>query len=211
MEEARALLDQALAMSRRLGERMTIGLVLDNHASFAAALGEHERAARLGRESLDHYRAVPYREGITSALRTIAGAMFALGRYDEAETALTEALALGRRLGHRGSITSQLDALARVAFARGDPERAAVLLGAAEGLRAAIDLPPPRAEADARAGFVRDLEAALGPVEAGGARARGTMLSLDEAVAFALNAGVELGVTIGVDLDTVVDVGVDAP
>ena len=56
-------------MSRRLGERMTIGLVLDNQASLAAALGDHERAARLGRESLDHYRAVPYREGITSALR----------------------------------------------------------------------------------------------------------------------------------------------
>ena len=56
-------------------------------------LGDYERAARLGRESLDHYRAVPHREGITSALRIIGGAMAALGRYDEAQTALTEALA----------------------------------------------------------------------------------------------------------------------
>jgi predicted ATPase/DNA-binding SARP family transcriptional activator len=181
------LLDEAATMSRRLGERMTIGLVLDNQASLAAALGDHGRAARLGRESLDRYRAVPYREGITSALRTIGGSMAALGHYAEAEAAFTEALVLGRRLGHRGSITSQLDALAAIADAQGAPERAAVLQGAAAGLRAAIDLPAPAAEAEAQARLTRAIDGALGPDEAADARGRGAAMSLDEAVAFALD------------------------
>ncbi|MGH9116901.1 MAG: BTAD domain-containing putative transcriptional regulator [Acidimicrobiales bacterium] len=191
LDEAGRLLDTALSMSRRLGERMTIGLVLDNQASLAAALGDHERAARLGRESLDHYRAVPYREGITSALRIIGGAMAAMGRYDEAEAALSEALALGRRLGHRGSIASQLDALARIANARGAAERAALLKGASEGVRAAIQLPAPGAEAEAQAQLVKELDATLGREQAATIRARGAALALDEAVAVALDVAVQ--------------------
>ncbi len=42
LDQAVPLLDEALAMSRRLGERMTIGLVLDNQASLAATLGDYE-------------------------------------------------------------------------------------------------------------------------------------------------------------------------
>jgi predicted ATPase len=189
IDEARALLDEAEARARKLGERMTIGLVLDNQASLANAVGDYERAARLGRESLDHYRAVPYREGVTSALRIIGGSMAALGRYDDAEAALAEAITIGRRLGHLGSVASQLDALARIARARGEDERAALLLGATEGVRATIGVPAPAAEGEAQIRLAGELAESLGEDRLVRARAKGAALTLDEAVALALELG----------------------
>lgn len=79
--------------------------------------------------------------------------------------------------------------MARLAHARDDPERAAVLLGAADNLRAGIAVARPRAEAAAHYRFCEDLDRSLGAERAAQARANGATLSLDEAVAVALGGG----------------------
>jgi hypothetical protein len=100
--------------------------------------------------------------------------------------ALSEGLGLARRLGHLGSVASQLDGLARIAHARGEAERAAVLLGAADGVRSSIQVAMPPTEAAAHDALVNDLERDLGAELAAEERGRGAEMTLDDAVAFAL-------------------------
>ena len=63
------------------------------------------------------------------------------GRLDEARALLDEALDLSLAARSTPFVTLCLAGYARLAFAEGDPERAALLEGAAEGLRRRVGLP----------------------------------------------------------------------
>ena len=63
------------------------------------------------------------------------------GRLDEARVLLDEALDLSLAARSTPFVTLCLAGYARLAFAEGDPERAALLEGAAEGLRRRVGLP----------------------------------------------------------------------
>jgi ATP/maltotriose-dependent transcriptional regulator MalT len=62
------------------------------------------------------------------------------GRLDEALTLLDEGLSLAAAAHSTSLVTLCLGAFARLAFVEGNPERAALLAGAAEGLRGRIGL-----------------------------------------------------------------------
>jgi hypothetical protein len=62
------------------------------------------------------------------------------GRLKEARAQLDEALELSMAARSTRSVTLCLAAFAQLAFAAGDPERAALLAGAAEGLRRRVGL-----------------------------------------------------------------------
>ena len=86
------------------------------------------------------------------------------GRLDRARMLLDEALDLSLAARSTPFVTLCLAGYARLAFADGDPERAALLEGAAEGLRRRVGLPAwphlRRAEADLAAQVRQKLGAA---------------------------------------------------
>jgi len=62
------------------------------------------------------------------------------GKLDQGHELLDEALALGEQAHSTRSVTLCLIAFARLALAEGDPEQAAMLAGAAEGMRRRVGL-----------------------------------------------------------------------
>ena len=78
---------------------------------------------------------------LTAASRVVLGTLaVAQGRPQEARPLLEEGLDLSLAAGSTQNVTLCLAAFARLAFAEGDPEGAALLAGAAEGLRRRVGL-----------------------------------------------------------------------
>jgi predicted ATPase len=105
------------------------------------------------------------------------------GRLDQARDLLDEALDLSLAIRSIRNVTLCLDAFAQMTFAEGDPERAALLAGAAEGLRRRTGFttwPTMRREG---AGLAAQIREALGDDRYDQAFAAGTRLSQQEAVA----------------------------
>jgi tetratricopeptide (TPR) repeat protein len=84
------------------------------------------------------------------------------GRMEEARAQLDEALALSLAARSTRSVTLCLAAFAQLAFVAGDPERAALLAGAAEGLRQRVGLRTWPLQRQGEAELVAQLHQALG-------------------------------------------------
>jgi hypothetical protein len=109
---------------------------------------------------------------------------------------LKESLAIFWELGNKEGIAKDLEGLAAVAFSEAQFERAARLLGSAEGLRGAMGTPlapSDRAEHDRTAAAAR---AALGEDAFAAAWTAGQAMSPHEAAAFALQEETSLGPTL---------------
>jgi ATP/maltotriose-dependent transcriptional regulator MalT len=105
------------------------------------------------------------------------------GRPDQARELLDEALKVSLASRFTRQVTLCLAAFAQLAFAEGDPHRAALLAGAAEGLRGRARL---RTWPELRSGeaqLAAQLRQALGDDRFGKAFAAGSRLSQREAVA----------------------------
>ena len=184
---AAALGGEAVALLRGLGDRPAgLAQALRVVGSAASDLGDAAGARARLDEALALVRELGDRWGVATVLRDLmvvaqrdgdAAAVAALGQ---------ECLRLLREQGSRSGLGDCYERLAWVASARGDPARAARLLGAAEAVRAATGAalaPVRRAEHDAVVAAVR---AALGAAALAAAWAEGATLSLEQAIAYAL-------------------------
>lgn len=111
-----------------------------------------------------------------------------LGNLDRAEALSLEALRIDSVRGDAMSTAWTLNGLAAVTAAQGEHERAATLLGSAEGLlsQAGGEWPPDeREQHDSTAAL---LDEHMEPSSLSAARGRGASLSYEDAVAFALSA-----------------------
>jgi tetratricopeptide (TPR) repeat protein len=121
---------------------------------------------------------------LTASARFQLGALAVVqGRLDQARELLDEALDLSLAIRITRNVTLCLAAFAQLAFAEGDPERAALLAGAAEGLRdrAGFSTWPTLRRSEAE--FAAQIRQALGDDRFGQAFAAGSRLSQQEAVA----------------------------
>ena len=125
---------------------------------------------------------------LAAASRVYLGTLaVAQGRPEEARGLLDEGLELSLAAHSTRSVTLCLAAFARLALVEGDPERAALLAGAAEGLRRRVGLrawPLLRREEAELAAQVRQ---ALGADRFGQLSAAGARLTQQEAVAAVRN------------------------
>jgi hypothetical protein len=90
-------------------------------------------------------------------------------------------------LGDRFFIVSSLHNLAEVACSRKDYERGARLFGAAEVLREMIGAPLPTEKRQNFERYLEEARDALGRADLKNARAEGRVMSLDEAIKYALS------------------------
>jgi predicted ATPase len=123
---------------------------------------------------------------LAAVSRVLLGTLaVAQGRPEEARAPLDEALELSLAAHSTRSVTLCLAAFARLVFVEGDPQRAALLAGAAEGLRQRVGLrvwPLLRRE---EAELVAQVRQALGAGRFDEMYATGSRLSQQEAVATA--------------------------
>jgi predicted ATPase len=119
---------------------------------------------------------------LTAASRVQLGTLAVMqGRLDDARTLLEEGLSLSLDGRSTQGVTMSLTALARLAFAVGDPERAAAMLGAADGLRRRASLALWPSQRGSEADLTAQVEEAIGEQRFREAFAAGSRLSRSEA------------------------------
>jgi predicted ATPase len=136
---ARAHLESALELRRRLGDRRGLGLVLSGLGLIDTTAGDYDSAEQHLAEARDIFRRAGDRWGLASTLWRTADLAFARGSLDDAETALHEARAVLGETQRERWIANTLSGLAEVALLRGDVDQASVLLADARGRYAARD------------------------------------------------------------------------
>jgi ATP/maltotriose-dependent transcriptional regulator MalT len=152
--------------------------------------GDHERAATLFRDSLALMRQVGDQWSMALVLVNLGGVAQARGEYEPARRAYEESLALCQELKDRRGMAWCLECLAEVAAAQGRPQRGARLMGAAEGLLDAIGASWPPNYVAGRERAMAVIRTALGDETSAAAWAEGRAMTLQQAIAYALEASV---------------------
>jgi tetratricopeptide (TPR) repeat protein len=183
---AEALYSESLNLRREIVDSWGIANSLNNLGSVAFSQGNCERALSLHSESLNLRRTLGDKRGISMSLNNMGEVVQQQEDYSRAAALYAESLSIRKELGDRSFIVSSLHNLAEVACSRKNYERGARLFGASEALRDVIGAPLPDAK---RANFDRYIEearAALGRDDLKASWTEGRVMSLDQAIEYAL-------------------------
>jgi predicted ATPase/class 3 adenylate cyclase len=110
------------------------------------------------------------------------------GHLDQAEQVYRQTILVWQKIGHQAAVANQLECLAFIAMAHEKDKQAVKLLGAAEVIRAKINIPMltfERVEYDER---LAELRGGMGEKEFADLWSEGGRLTMDQAVQFALNS-----------------------
>ena len=183
--------DSAVALLRAASDLPGLLLALFVAGVCHGFAGNSVEAAARHRQCIARADEVGERHMKALAVAGLGEHELAAGRLPEATALFREAIVLQRELGDRMGIAVGLDSLGRVAIAEGRGERAAVLLGAAESIWDAVGMSEtgnPFAVAPSRSDGLQQARKLLGKQRFRELFRRGSQLSLDEAVPFALEA-----------------------
>jgi tetratricopeptide (TPR) repeat protein len=181
--ELRAILTEAAATLRRLGDHAATPFALATLGLLALSDGDPLEAERLGQEALQQARAL-------DSEATIGVVLFGLGysalaRRDDglAWARFADSAEMFRRIRDREGLAYTLDGLAAVALAQGRPELAAKAVGAADATRERIGVTVyPITQRAFRGPLLSAIQAALGAAAFEAARMAGTETDLEEAI-----------------------------
>jgi predicted ATPase/class 3 adenylate cyclase len=191
---AARLYAEAEALARPTGDGWTLGHILLGRAELARRGGDYPLARRLCEEALALRRAHRDPREIGGTLALLGQVALAAGDAATARARLTEALTVLRDAGYVWDIPQRLQELARVAAAQGQPERAARLWGAAAAQHQALFGRPLSADwGQALAQATAALRAQLGDTTFAAAWAAGQAMTLEQAVAYALEEPPDVG------------------
>ncbi len=118
-EKAQTLLEEGLALARKVGERWEEAFALNNLGILAGLRGDYDRQRALFRESLSLFRSLGDRSRMATLLNNLAVAERLVGNYDQARQLSLESLALSRAEDDRRSTARALQHLAILAHVRG--------------------------------------------------------------------------------------------
>jgi len=178
--------EQILTFYRQIGYKRGIGIGLREKGVIVQLQGDWEQAIALYAESLVLVREVAHKGLTAVSLHNLGGAVLHQGDARRAAVCFAEGLALSRELGDRDPIAKNLTGMAGVMAAQKQLERSARLFGAAEALFDAMGM---TVELVDRREYDRNREIAraqLGEDAFAAAWVAGAALSLDEAIAYAL-------------------------
>lgn len=117
---AHSLLEESLAIQRRLGEQAGIAISLSNLGAVALQQGDHAAARSLFEESLAIRRRLGDRVDIAVSLNDLGGAVIEEGDRALARSLLEESLTIRRQLADKAGIAVSLNNLGTAAIRQGD-------------------------------------------------------------------------------------------
>ena len=182
------LLQESLALHRQTGGTRSAAITLGNLAWLETMQQRHESAQPYIEESLALARQMIDDAGVAHALQNVGVNAIERGDLARAHQAFVEGLSLAQGLNASQDMIESLEGYATVAALQGETERAARLFGAASVARQRINIPVPAPD---RPLYEKYLALARDRLdEQAWARAwdAGCRMTLDEAVADALNA-----------------------
>ncbi|HEY7034069.1 MAG TPA: tetratricopeptide repeat protein [Thermomicrobiales bacterium] len=186
-DEAEAHFTEALRHFRAHGIATWAGFALNDLGHVDYARGDVARATVRFEEARDIFRSTSNTFGLGMVLSNLGKSARRQGDYPRAAALFTESLVHRYEQGDKQSIASSLRSLAFVAAVMRQHTRAARLWGAADALTESIGAPPPR-HADRAQDAIAATRRGLGEADFAAAWAAGRALSLDDAVAEALQS-----------------------
>jgi predicted ATPase/transcriptional regulator with XRE-family HTH domain len=182
----RQYLEEALALNRARGDRHATLHALFNLGYDATLRGDLSEAQAMLEEVLATARGLKIRNFVAYALENLATVSTLQGNHEQAAVELRETLLLGRELGDRYLLVFALADLAKLEVARGRLARAVRLGGMVAGLQELLGIAMAPMEDQDREQVLARARADLGEAPFRRAWESGQGLSLDEAVADAL-------------------------
>jgi predicted ATPase/class 3 adenylate cyclase len=186
---AEAQVSDALAAQTRLQDTNCSAYSLHDLAVLALERGEISTALEQCGQSIAMHEGIAAQRALAQEFVTLAEARLADGDLGAAKDVCQVSLRITQRLKSRRGVAHALETLAQVAFACGEHRRVAWLLGACAGVLGELApvLWPPRITAQHRHTQV-ETRKALGKKAWDAAFAAGRALTLEEAIAQALDA-----------------------
>ena len=185
---ARASAEESLSLYRETGDQGYLAGPLSLLGNLARRQGDYMTAHARYEEGLALWREMRDKPGIADGHRNLGALARAQGEHVRAAAHFVESLTIWQELGHKVHIPTSLEGLAWIAGEQRQPKRAAQLLGAAEALRetsGALITPVDRADHDRTVAAVR---AQLDEATFAAAWAKGRAMTLEQAIAYALEA-----------------------
>ncbi len=186
LHDAVRLLEEGIARCRKAGDiggtqrgRVSLGHVF-------CTLGDYNRATQTFEEALEEARSVNLTWAIANVLTSLGHLAQERGDYSRAITRYQESLALHSNFGTKAYIAWCFEGMAVATCALGQHAHAAQLYAVAERIRKKEHVPRPPAEQQQFERTIAAARAALGDERFEQVWTAGRLLSLDEAISYAL-------------------------
>jgi len=193
LDRAAALQEEAIEVARTIGDSHGEAVNIANLGNVALNRRDYEQAESLFRRSRAMFGELGEREPLWYSLVALAFVALHKRRYDEAANLLAESLALCKEVGSKGGINTCLEVLAALAVARNRADDAARLLGCAQQIQESIGLQLEAFEQALHDETLLSTIEALGEEAFARERERGRQMTMDEAIAWALDLSGGLG------------------
>ncbi len=184
--QARSYLEESLLLARDVGDTRSMALIAASVADVARCQRDYDRAAELYAESLALYRKLGNQAEIPAIWHNQGYVALGKGNYGAAQALFTDSLLRQLERGNRAGVAEGLAGLAALAGAQAAPERAARLFGAAAAIRETIAAPVWPAERFEVERHEAAVQALLGESNFARLQVAGRALTLEQAVAYAL-------------------------
>jgi non-specific serine/threonine protein kinase len=185
-ERAQQIFDESVGRFRELGDEHYTLLATDNLAWMCTVLGDRERGRALYEDNLRRVRAAGNERIEARTLSGLATIAVDEGRVRDALAMLRESLRIDRALGERNEIARDLFRFAHAFAAEGRAETPARLLSSSEALRDEIGGTFPAGAATRHEQALTTIRTQLDEAAFAEAWRQGRALTVDEAVALAL-------------------------
>ena len=186
-ERASVLWSEAADLAREQGDKLILALTLNNLGWQAMYQRDDQTARTRLEEALALLRELSDAHGQARIILLLSGVARAQGRIDEAYALAHEALSLAHALGDKAVILWSLEWASEQAASDAQADRAARLLGAADAVRENTGHEPYPEEQQQMELITTLLDAQLDKEQVDAARAEGHAMTLDQAVAYALD------------------------
>ena len=190
---ARSLAHESLTILRELGHKRGAADVLGHLGKLASLLCEHDSARSLHQESLEISRELGDRPGTAASLNSLGNISRDQGDYASARSLYERSLDITRELGDRQGIAYCLESFASLSVGDDNRVLAVRLWGAAERLREEIGSPLAPAEQEEHERAVPAARQALGEEAFDAAWAEGRAMTMEQAIACALDSKAQTG------------------
>ena len=184
--QASVLFERALAYLRRVGHIWGLAVALHDVGDMALHQGNYVRAQSVYDEVLALRRTLGDRRGIAAALYSQGLLAHDRGDYAAAHESLAESLALNRELGNDPESANVLAAFAEIASGSSQWERALRLAGAATNLSKTLGAPLPQRAQGRLERWVEPAHLMVDSEACATAWAEGQAMTLEQAIAYAL-------------------------
>jgi predicted ATPase/DNA-binding SARP family transcriptional activator len=182
-DSGRRFCEEAAEIQRVTGDRRNLALTLENLGCIALLEYDAERAMRVLGEAHDVARTTGDPQVLAATLTSFARALLASGSDARAGSLLEESIMLLTEVGWVQGMAECVELIALLEARRTEAARAAVLLGAADGLRSSIGASRQELEGRAYDEASAAARSSLGPEAFAAAWRQGNELPASEAVA----------------------------